>query len=75
MPANDQKIVEIIFSEIDGVDQRCQGYLEELKDTVAEIITVERGHRVARTNIDQQVSDKINAAGRFLSTQRTIGKV
>ena len=75
MPANHEKIVEIIFLEIDSVEQRCLGYREELKDTVAEIISVERGHRVARTNIDQQVSDKINLSGRFLSTQRTAGRV
>ena len=75
MPANDQKIVEIIFSQIDGAEERCEGYRDELKHAVAEIISAERGHRVARTNIDQQVADKINAVGNFLAAERSIRNV
>ena len=75
MPANDQKIVEIMFSEIDAVEERCQSYHDELKSAIADIIAAERGHRVARTNIDQQVADKINAVGSFLAAQRSIGNV
>ena len=75
MPANDQKIVQIMFSEIDSVEERCKNYHDELKDAVAEIIAAERAHRVARTNIDQQVADKINAVGSFLATERSIGNM
>lgn len=73
MPANDQKIVAIMFSEIDAVEERCKGYHDELKYAIAEIIAAERGHRVTRTNIDQRVADKINAVGSFLAAERSIG--
>ena len=70
MPANDQKIVEIIFSEIESVEERCSSYRDELRDAVADIIAAERSHRVARTNIDQRVADKINAVGSILAAER-----
>ena len=77
MPANDQKIVEIMFSEIDAVEDRCKGYHDKLKNAIADIITIEREHRVSRINIDQQVRDKINAVGTFLVAERSrsIGNV
>ena len=71
MPANDQKIVEIIFSEIDSIEERCDGYHDELKEAVVDIIASEREHRVARTNVDQRISDKINAIGQILATRRS----
>ena len=71
MPANDQKIIEIMFSEIDATEVRCEGYHTELKEVIAEIITAERSHRVARSNIDQQIADKINAVGKFLADNRS----
>ena len=45
------------------------------RSVVADIIDAERKHRVDRTNIDQRVADKINAAGSFLAAQRSIGNV
>ena len=70
MPANYGKIVEIIFGEIETLEERCPAYHLELKDVVSDIITAERQNRVARININQKVSDKINAAGQFLAHQR-----
>ena len=71
MPANDEKIVTIMFSEIEAVEERFKGYRDELKSTIVEIIAAERGHRVARTNIDQKISDKINVLGSSLADARS----
>ena len=46
------------------------GYREEIIDVVTDIISAERQHRIQGTNIQQQVSDKCNAAGRFLASKR-----
>ena len=73
MPANDQKIVSIMFSEIEGIDERCDGYHDQLKDAVAEIIAFVREHKINRTNVDQKVADKISATGRFLDAGRKEG--
>ena len=71
MPANDQKVIQIILEEMSTVEDRCEGYREVLTEAVAEIITSERQHRVKGTNIQQQVNDKCNAVGRFLAQNRS----
>ena len=70
MSANDQKVIQIILEEMDGIEDRCPGYREALVDAVADIITAERQHRVRGTNIQQQVDDKCNSVGRFLNSNR-----
>ncbi len=70
MPANDQKVIQIILEEMSTVEERCDGYREVLTEAVADIITSERQHRVKGSNIQQQVNDKCNAVGRFLAQKR-----
>ena len=70
MPANHQKVIQIIFDEMNMIEERCEGYRDELTHAVADIITAEAQHRVKGMNIQQQVSDKCNAVGRFLAQNR-----
>ena len=74
MPASDQKIVSIMFSEIEAIEERCDGYSDQLKDAVADILAFVREHKINRTNVDQKVADKISATGRFLDDVRKEGK-
>ena len=71
MPLNDRKIINIILEECKTIEERCEGYREELVDVITDIITAERQHRVQGTNIQQRISDKCNAAGRFLAEHRS----
>ena len=70
MPISDRKVVGIILDAVNESQERSEGYREVLKETVVDIITAERQHRVRSTNIQQQVSDKCNAAGKWLARQR-----
>ena len=70
MPLNDRKIISIILDECTGVEERCDGYREELIEVISEILEYERGHRVSATNIQKKINDKCNATARFLATQR-----
>jgi hypothetical protein len=70
MPLNDRKIISIILEQCSEIEERCEGYREEITDVITEIIEYERQHRVQGTNIQKKINDKCNAAGRFLSTQR-----
>jgi hypothetical protein len=70
MPLNERKIISIIVEQCKHIPERCVGYREELLDSISDIIQAERQHRVQGTNIQQKVSDKCNAAGRFLATKR-----
>lgn len=70
MPLNERKIVSIIFEQCKKLEERCPGYREEIIETVSDILTEERQHRVQGTNIQQKINDKCNTAGRFLAQHR-----
>lgn len=70
MPANEQKVIQIILEEIRTAEDRCEGYREELMEAVSDIITSERQHRVKGTNIQQQVNERCHAVGQFLAQNR-----
>jgi ribosomal protein L4 len=70
MPLNERKIINIILEECKTVEERCEGYQEELVDVVTDIITAERQHRVQGTNIQKKINDMCNATGRFLAERQ-----
>lgn len=70
MPLNDRKIISIILEQRAGIEERCEGYREEIIEVISEILEYERGHRVSATNIQKKINDKCNAAARFLAMQR-----
>jgi hypothetical protein len=70
MPLNDRKIISIIFEQCREVEERCKGYQKEIIEIITDIINYERQHRVQATNIQQKISDKCNAAARFLAKKR-----
>ena len=70
MPLNDKKIIAIILEQCADVEERCEGYREEIVDVISDIIEYERQHRVQGTNIQKKINDKCNAAARYLSEQR-----
>lgn len=70
MPLNDRKIISIILEECRGIEERCEGYREEIIGVVSDIVEYERQHRVQGTNIQKKINDKCNAAARFLSEKR-----
>lgn len=70
MPLNEKKIINIILEECQSVNNRCEGYREEIVDVVTDIISAERQHRIQGTNIQQKVNDKCSAAGRYLAEKQ-----
>ena len=69
MPLNDKKIISIILEQCAEIDERCDGYREEIIEVISDILEYERGHRVSATNIQKKINDKCNAAARFLVEQ------
>ena len=67
MPLNDKKIISIILEECIGVEERCEGYRDEIREVITDILKYEQDHRLAATNIQQKINDKCGAAARFLS--------
>ena len=67
MPLNDLKVLQIILAEVQATEERCDGYRKVLEDTLIDIIGLERLHQIQKTNIQQKISDKCNATGRWLA--------
>ncbi len=70
MPLNNRKIISIIFEQCAGIEERCDGYKEEIVAVITDILEYERGHRVSATTIQKKINDKCNAAARFLAEQQ-----
>ena len=59
MPINNERVVQIIFENISEIEERYQGYSDDLKQLVAEVMVLERDHQIQKTNIKQLMSEKI----------------
>ena len=70
MPLNDKKIISIILEECKGIEERCEGYREQIVEVLSEILEYERNHRISAINIQKMINEKCNAAARFLAIQR-----
>ncbi|MCY4555156.1 MAG: hypothetical protein OXF79_01935 [Chloroflexi bacterium] len=74
MPLNDRRIIRIIMEECSELEERCEGYTNEIVEVVAEILAREREHRVSATSIQKKVNDQCDAAGQFLAKERSKAK-
>lgn len=72
MPLNEKKIIAILLAETALIEERCEGYREELVNAVTDILEYERQHRVHGTNIQQKISDKCSASGRYLAERSNV---
>ena len=70
MPLNEKKVVSIILSEANKIDEKCSGYKKEISAVLADIVMYERQHRVQGTNIQKKINEKCNATGKFLAETR-----
>ena len=71
MALNQQKLISIIMEEATKLPERCDGYREEVIETLCDIITLEQQHRREGIYIKQKITDKCNTLGRFLSEKRS----
>ena len=67
MPLLQKKIVSIISHQCRNLDERCRSYRDEILNTVADILELERQHRIRSINIQQKINDKCDATGRYLA--------
>ncbi len=70
MALNDRKIISIILEQCAEIEERCDGYSEEIREVVTDILELERGHRVSATDIQKKINDKCSAVARFLAERR-----
>jgi len=71
MPLIQKKIVSIISHQCMNLEEKCRGYRDEILNTVADILELERQHRIRSINIQQKINDKCDATGRYLAENIT----
>lgn len=69
MAYRDEKIVRVLLEEAAEVEERCEGYKEELTEALAEIVQKERAHVFQRTNIVVEIGDIVGRLGTFVGIQ------
>ena len=73
MPLNDRKVISIILEQCTEIEERCEGYREEVIEVISDVLKYERGHRISATNIQKKINDRCSSAARFLAMQRGQG--
>ena len=71
MPANDQKVTEVVLEEVIRTEERYPGYREVLAETLARVIALEREHRVQRIDIQKRIGEICLEAGNRLVREST----
>lgn len=66
MAYKDEKIVAVLLEEAVKVENRCDGYREELTQAIAEIVQKERSHIFQRSNIKVDIADIVGRVGKFV---------
>lgn len=66
MAYKDEKVIGILLEQASATEERCEGYREELKEALADIIMHERQNKFAKTNIAVKVSDVVGRVGTYL---------
>jgi hypothetical protein len=58
-----RRVLEIILEEAEAVDERYVGYRKDLTEVVAEIVNIERQHRLMSRNVKKEIADQVNTLG------------
>lgn len=73
MSYENEKIVRVLLDEVKNTEVRCEGYNEELKDALGDIVQKERAHLFQKTNIAVEIGDIVSRVGTFIEI-KTNGK-
>ena len=73
MAYKDEKIVRVLLEEASKVDERCEGYGEELTEAIAEIVQKEHAHLFQRTNIVVEISEIVSRVSKFIELKEGRG--
>lgn len=74
MPINEKKIAQILRDECQSIEERCNGYKDELVQVIIDILKAEEGHRIRATNIQQKINARCRAAGDSLMEKQNLLK-
>lgn len=59
LPVNDQRVVQIILENVGQIENRYDGYLDDMRHLVANVMVLEMEHQIQKTNIKQLIAEKV----------------
>lgn len=71
MAYNDRKILGVLKDEIGNVPDRCEGYRDDLKHLIGDVLILEHEHAISKINIVQKIANQVNTVGINLHKMRT----
>jgi hypothetical protein len=69
----DEKVVNVLLEQMSSVEERCDGYREEITHIVVEILQAERQHDFVKSNVVQKIGDFVSRVGQYYSTNMPKG--
>ena len=75
MPFKDPKVVQVLLAETSKIQERCDGYREEMRHLLADVLNFEREHEIVRGPVVKKIEDKVNGLGALLYRTRTVSDV
>ena len=68
MSVNQQKLLTVLQDQLGSIDEaaRVSGYRDDVLETLAQIIALEREHLEAKTQIQRKINDKAQTLARVL---------
>ncbi len=71
MTVSQQKLLSVLRDQVNELDEseRVTGYRQQLMETLAQIVVLEKEHLEARTQIQKKITDKAHALAKVLTQQ------
>jgi len=71
MPFKDPKVVQVLLAETSKLEERCDGYQDEMRHLLGDVLNFEREHEIVRGPVVKKIEDKVTALGELLYKART----
>ena len=72
MAYNDRKILGVILDELAAVQERYEGYHDDIMHLLTEVLKLEQEHAIKRIDIVKRIGDQVNTVG--MSLHRSQGE-
>ena len=63
MAYNDRKILGVLLDELAAIPERCEGYRDDMKHLLTEVLNLEREHAIKRIDVVKRIGDQVNTVG------------